>query len=294
MGCVINIDPEIPGVISTDSNAAIVQEDKTFLQDKAPLLNEKDQLNVDIENGFRKLGLIESELKKDMQLLSEQQKKIDVHYANLLQRREAADRPDSESDSQILKLTCLTELREKINRQLLLCTKEKLTQELTWREHQAVALKLELGLNLIDPNERPLEFRTTEKILAEKRREEKLSENRLNSIRDEITSLEREQQNLDCKISDLKAMHCKLDEMKATKTTMEAQILMKKSKKSDVLCDLSKWISAWKAMEMKLIQILYQEALGDIEKMANERYNKLEQLVKRAQNLSGTSSKQLL
>ena len=221
-----------------------------------------------------------------MQLLSEQQIKIDVHYAKLLQRREAADNPDSESDSQILKLTCLTEIRDKIKLRLMSCTKEKLTQELTWREHQAIALKLELEMNLLDPKEKALEFSTIGKTLTEKKHEEKQSENRLNSIRDEITSLEKEQENLDCKISDLKAMHDKLEEMKAIQKTIEAQISMKESKKKCIVDDLSKWISAWKAMEIKLIQILYQEALGDIERTANERHTKLEQIVKGEKNLS--------
>ena len=242
-----------------------------MLQDKAPLLNEKEQLNVDIENGFRNLGLIEAELKEDMRLLSEQQQNIDSHYAKLLQHREPTDRPDCESDSRILQLTCFTELREKIHGQLLICSKDKLTHELTWREHQAIALKLELELNLLDPNENALEFKTVGKMLAEKRNQEKQSENRLNSIREEIISLEREQQNLDRKISDLKAMHEKLAEMKALKSSTETQILMKKSKKNGIIRDLSKSISAWKVMEMKLIETLYQEAVGDIEKMANER-----------------------
>lgn len=282
---------EIPDTIPTDSFAISILHDKGFLQNTTPLLNEKEQLNVYIENGFRNLKLIDAELKKDMQLLSEQQHKIDALYGKLLQRREATD--DGESSSPILQLTSLTDLGEKIRGQLLVCKKERLTQELRWREQQATLLKLELQLNSLDPNENALEFKTVEKVLVETRNQEKQSENRLNSIKAEIASLEREQQKLGCQISDVNAMHDKLAGMKTIKTSMETQILMKKSKKNDIISDLNKWISAWKAMEMKIIDILYQEAVGDIEKMANERFNKLEQVVKCALNPNGATSTQL-
>jgi hypothetical protein len=284
---------EIPDTIPTDSFAISILHDKGFLQNTTPLLNEKEQLNVDIENGFRNLKLIDAELKKDMQLLSEQQHKIDAQYGKLFERREATDNPDGESSSPVLQLTSLTDLGEKIRGQLLVCKKERLTQELRWREQQATLLKLELQLNSLDPNENALEFKTVGEILVETRNQEKQSENRLNSIKAEIASLEREQQKLGCKISDVNAMHDKLAGMKAIKASMETQILMKKSKKNDIISDLNKWISAWKEMEMKIIDVLYQEAVGDIEKMANERFNKLEQVVKCALKPNGATSTQL-
>ncbi|XP_046632706.1 PH-interacting protein-like isoform X1 [Daphnia pulicaria] len=290
---IVNLNVEIPDTITTDSFAISILHDKGFLQNTTPLLNEKEQLNVDIENGFRNLKLIDAELKKDMQLLSEQQHKIDALYGKLFQRREATDNPDGESSSPILQLTSLTDLGEKIRGQLLVCKKERLTQELRWREQQATLLKLELQLNSLDPNENALEFKTVGEILVETRNQEKQSENRLNSIKAEIASLEREQQNLNCKISDVNAMHDKLAGMKAIKASMETQILMKKSKKNDIISDLNKWISAWKEMEMKIIDVLYQEAVGDIEKMANERFNKLEQVVKCALKPNGATSTQL-
>jgi len=290
---IVNPDAEVPDAIPSDSLAVRVPQDKAFLQDTTALLNEKEQLNVYIENGFRNLKLIDAELKKNAQLLSELQQKIDALYGKLLQSREATDNTDSESSSQILQLTCSIKRRENTHGQLLVFTKEKLTQELTWRERQATALKLELQLSSLDPNENALEFKTVGKILAETRNQEKQSENRLNSIRDEIASLEREQQNLDRKICDLKAMHDKLAEMEAIKTSIETEMSMRKTKKNEIISDLSKWISAWKAMEMKIVKILYQEAVGDIEKKANERYNKLKQLVECALKPKEASSRQL-
>lgn len=241
-------------------------------------MSEKEQSDIDIENGYRELETIKADIQKDIQLLSEEQHQINAYYSFLLEHGEDRDGSDAKT-SKVSKLTSLLALKKKINGQLVHCTKQKLTQELSWREHQATALKLELRLNLLDPCENALEFRTVEKMLAEKRNHEIQSECELNLTKGEIVALEKEQKDMDRQISDLKAMHDKLTEMETRKTAIQLQILNKKSKENDLIEDLTKRITAWKTLEMKLIQILYEEAIGDIEKIAKEKFNKLNQLV---------------
>ncbi|XP_057380734.1 PH-interacting protein-like [Daphnia carinata] len=253
-------------------------ETGNLVERKTPLMSQKEQLDIDIENGYRNLETIKVDIQKDTLQLSQQQEQINAYYATLLEHDEERDGSDAKTPK-VSKLTSLSALREKINGQLTNCTKQKLTQELAWREHQATALKLELQLNLLDPCENALEFRTVEKMLAEKRNHETQSEGELNLIKGEILALEEEQRDVDRQITGLKAMHDKLTEMEAMKTAIQLQILNKKSRENDLIEDLSKRINAWKTLEMKLIQILYEEAVGDIEKIAKEKFNKLTELV---------------
>ena len=77
-------------------------------EDKVQYLNEKEQLDVDIENRFRTLvTTIESELHKERNLLSEQKQKIVALRAAISQqRREETVRPDKQWP-EIFKLTRL-------------------------------------------------------------------------------------------------------------------------------------------------------------------------------------------
>lgn len=249
-------------------------------EDKVQYLNEKEQLDVDIENRFRTLVTTkESELHKERNLLSEQKQKIVALRASMSQqRREETVRPDNQWP-EIFKLTRLMEEREKVHSPLVLLENKKLTQEMTFLEQQIVVKKLQVELNLMDAKENPQQFRAIEKKLEENKLLAKQMENNLKPVSDELSSLKQKEKDLDRQISELKAnFNNLLATMEVIATSIQNQISNMDTKKKDMICNLKERIHASKMLEMKLIKIAYQEAMMDSQKKAEEKLNKLNRL----------------
>ncbi|XP_046657264.1 bromodomain and WD repeat-containing protein 3-like isoform X2 [Daphnia pulicaria] len=252
-----------------------------LLEDKVQYLNEKEQLDVDIENRFRTLvTTIESELVKERNLLSEQKQKIAaLRVAMSQQTRDETCRPADSQWPEILKLTRLAEEREKVHSPLVLVENKKLTQEMAFLEQQIVVKKLQVELNLMDAKENPQQFRAIEKKLEESKLQAKQMENNLKPISDELLSLKQREKDLDRQISELKAnFNNLLATMEVIATSIQNQISNMDTKKRDIICNLKERIHASKMLEMKLIKIAYQEAISDSHKKAEERLNKLDRL----------------
>jgi hypothetical protein len=252
-----------------------------LLEDKVPYLNEKEQLDVDIENRFRTLvTTIESELVKERNLLSEQKQKIAALRVAMSQHtRDETCRPADSQWPEILKLTRLAEEREKVHSPLVLVENKKLTQEMVFLEQQIVVKKLQVELNLMDAKENPQQFRAIEKKLEESKLQAKQMENNLKPISDELLSLKQREKDLDRQISELKAnFNNLLATMEVIATSIQNQISNMDTKKRDIICNLKERIHASKMLEMKLIKIAYQEAISDSHKKAEERLNKLDRL----------------
>ena len=249
-------------------------------EDKVQYLNEKEQLDVDIENRFRTLvTTIESELHKERNLLSEQKQKIVALRAAISQqRREETVRPDKQWP-EIFKLTRLMEEREKVHSPLVLLENKKLTQEMTFLEQQIVVKKLRVELNLMDAKDNPQQFCAIEKKLEENKLLAKQMENNLKPVSDELSSLKQKEKDLDRQISELKAnFNNLLATMEVIATSIQNQISNMDTKKKDMICNLKERIHASKMLEMKLIKIAYQEAVMDSQKKAEEKLNKLNRL----------------
>lgn len=251
-----------------------------LLEDKIQYLNEKEQLDVDIENRFRTLvTTIESELLKERNLLSEQKQKIVALRAAMSQQsRDETCRPDSQWP-EILKLTRLAEEREKVHSPLVLAENKKLTQEMAFLEQQIVVKKFQVELNLMDAKENPQQFRAIEKKLEESKLQAKQMENNLKPVSDELLSLKQREKDLDRQITELKAnFNNLLATMEVIATSIQNQISNMDTKKKDIICNLKERIHASKVIEMKLIKIAYQEAIMDCHKKAEEKLNKLDRL----------------
>lgn len=249
-------------------------------EDKVQYLNEKEQLDVDIENRFRTLvTTIESELHKERNLLSEQKQKIVALRASMSQqRREETVRPDNQWP-EIFKLTRLMEEREKVHSPLVLLENKKLTQEMTFLEQQIVVKKLQVELNLMDAKDNPQKFHAIEKKLEENKLLAKQMENNLKPVSDELSSLKQKEKDLDRQISELKAnFNNLLATMEVIATSIQNQISNMDTKKKDMICNLKERIHASKMLEMKLIKIAYQESMMDSQKKAEEKLNKLNRL----------------
>ena len=251
-----------------------------LLEDKVQYLNEKEQLDIDIENRFRTLvTTIESELHKERNLLMEQKQKIaTLRVALSQQRREETGRPDDQRP-EILKLVRLMEEREKVHGPLVLIENEKLTQEMSFLEQKIVVKKLKVELNLMNAKENPQQFRTIEKKLEESKQQAKQMEANLKPISDELLSLKQREKDLDRQIVDLKAnFNNLLATMEVIATSIQNQISNMDTKKKDIICNLKERIQTSKMLEMKLIKRADQEAMINSQKKAEEKLNKLDRL----------------
>lgn len=248
------------------------------VEDKSRYLNEKQQFDLDIENRFRTLvTTVESELRKEKNLLSEQKQKIIALRAASSLRLEDANKSEW---PEIVKLSRLTEERDKIHGQLVLHVNQKLAQEMTFLEQQINAKKLQMELNLLDVDLNAQQYRAVEKKLKDSKQQAKLMEQNLKPASDELSRLEQKENDLDRQIAELKSsINNLLATMEVIATSIQNQIANMDTKKKDIVCNLKERINASRMMEMKLIKISYQEAVNDSHKKAEEKLKKLDRFL---------------
>ncbi|XP_057378098.1 bromodomain and WD repeat-containing protein 3-like [Daphnia carinata] len=250
-------------------------------EDKTQLLNEKQQLDLDVDNRFRTLmTTIEPELRKEKKLLAEQKQKIIALRAALsLQRHEETNRSENQWP-EVIKLARLIEEREKIHGQVVLHENQKLTQEMAFLEQQINAKKLQMELNLLDVDLNPQQFRSIEKKLQDSKQQARQMEFNLKPANDELSRLEQKEKDIDRQISELKSsINNLLATMEVMASSIQNQITNLDTKKKDIVCNLKERIHASRMVESKLIKISYQEAIIVSQKKAEGKLNKLDRLV---------------
>lgn len=208
-----------------------------MIDTKAKVLKEKEELDVDIENGYRTLHTLERDLERNVKLLSERKQKL-VALANL------------------------SEARDKIKDQLLQYRKEKIRQEMVWHQEQQPILKIQL--NLLEDERNADKFNEIEKNLEQR----KIEITSRNTISKEILIYEAKEKDLDRQISIIQENKF---ELWIASETLQSQVSLSQTEKKMLIEDLKQKIVTWKELRIELSRILYEEDIRDSVKAAEKK-----------------------